>query len=87
MSAHTTRLLYVVLPLPASLGMQRKVRVKWSSPGGLLEADLESQRKCGVCVGQRNLLTAGNGPDKKVVCVGRKEGCTASTSAQTRVQN
>lgn len=26
-----------------------------------------------------------NGPDKKMACVDRKEGCVASTSAQTRI--
>lgn len=53
--------------------------------GLLKETDLELKGSVVFVLAEGFYREQRNGPDKKMACVDRKEGCTASTSAQTRI--
>lgn len=53
--------------------------------GLLKETDLELKGSVVFVLAEGFYREQRNGPDKRMACVDRKEGCTASTSAQTRI--
>lgn len=72
--AHIITLLYVVPPLPAPPGMQRKVRMKWTGPSGLPKEKRPRALKEVWYLFRLKELTGSRemARDKKMACVGKK---------------
>lgn len=84
-STQITRLWYTMPPPPAPLGKQRS---KWNGVGweGSWRRQTWSPKGSALFVLAEGFYREQrNGPDKKMACVDRKEGCVASTSAQKRI--
>lgn len=87
--AHIIRLLYVVPPLPDRPEMQRKVKMKWTGPGGLpKEKRLRALKEVWYLFWLKELTESREmAQDKKMACVGKKEGCTAESQPRQGHEN